>query len=311
MSGSAIWKQESERVKTEEGYLMTEDGLRLYYKRAGCGPATLIPNGLYLFDDFNQLADRRTLIFYDVRNRGLSDGVADRRKLELGILNDVHDLDAVRRHFDLCEIDLVGHSYMGLMIVLYALNYGRYVRRLIQIGAMQPVARTQYPSHLTGNDSTVADVLARLAQLQQNPGSVDPEQRCVNFWSVLRELYVVEPSDVGRIKWGRCDLPNERNFRKYWSEMILPSIQKLTFTPEELARVTHPVLTIHGERDRSSPYGGGRDWATRLPNARLVSIRNAAHAPWIESPGVVFGAIESFLAGAWPDNSCTVLSLDQ
>jgi hypothetical protein len=81
-SGPAIWKQEGEGVKTEEGYLMTEDGPRLYSKRTGCGPATFIPNGLYLFDDFNQLAVRRTLSFYDVRNRGLSDGVADRQKLE-------------------------------------------------------------------------------------------------------------------------------------------------------------------------------------------------------------------------------------
>ncbi len=35
-----------------------------------------------------------------------------------------------------------------------------------------------------------------------------------------------------------------------------------------------------------------------LPHARLVTIENAAHAPWIEAPDVVFGAIESFLDAA-------------
>ena len=33
MSGWAIWKQESERVKTEEGYLMTEDGFSLFFTK--------------------------------------------------------------------------------------------------------------------------------------------------------------------------------------------------------------------------------------------------------------------------------------
>ena len=49
-------------MKTEQGYVMTEDRLRLFYKKTGRGPAILIPNGLYLFDDFSHLADHRALI---------------------------------------------------------------------------------------------------------------------------------------------------------------------------------------------------------------------------------------------------------
>jgi len=297
-------------MKTEQGYVMTEDRLRLFYKKTGRGPAILIPNGLYLFDDFRHLADCQALIVYDVRNRGLSHGVADSKTLERGILNDVDDLDAVRCHFDLNEIDVLGHSYMALMIVLYALKYGRHVGRMIQIGPMQPLAGRQYPPHLTGSDRTLVEVMAKIAQLQKEQESSDPRQRCMDFWSVLRELYVVNASDIEKIKWDRCDLPNERNFWKYWSEIILPSIQRFTLTPEDLVGVTNPVLIIHGERDRSSPYGGGRDWAMTLPNARLVSIKNAAHAPWIEAPGIVFGAIASFLAGAWPDTAFKVHALD-
>jgi len=36
--------------------------------------------------------------------------------------------------------------------------------------------------------------------------------------------------------------------------------------------VTTPVLVVHGTKDRSGPYGGGRDWAAMLPNARLVTV---------------------------------------
>jgi hypothetical protein len=93
----------SEEMKTKQGYAMTEEGVRLFYKWTGRGPAIVIPNGLYLFDDSRYLADHRALIVYDVRNCGLSDRIADSNKLERGILNDVEDLDAVRRHFDLTK----------------------------------------------------------------------------------------------------------------------------------------------------------------------------------------------------------------
>jgi pimeloyl-ACP methyl ester carboxylesterase len=48
-----------------------------------------------------------------------------------------------------------------------------------------------------------------------------------------------------------------------------------------------------------------------LPNARLLTVTGAGHAPWIEAPDLVFRAIDVFLRGAWPaeaeqvaDGSC-------
>jgi len=284
-----------------EGYVTTEDGVRLFFQKIGSGAQTvIIPNGIYLFDDFKRFAGGRTLIFYDLRNRGRSDTVSDSAKLARGIHHDVDDLDAVRRHFGVTRIDAIGHSYMGLMVALYAMKYPAHVNRVVQIGPMQPNAAKQYPAHLTCADATLAEVLSKLAQLSKEPRSEDPIEACRKFWSVLRPIYVVNPADAAKIDWGRCDLPNELNFMRYWNESIFPSIQNLHLTAEELAKVKTPVLTVHGTRDRSSPYGGGRDWASMLPNARLLTVENAAHAPWIEAPDKVFGAIDTFLRGAWP-----------
>jgi pimeloyl-ACP methyl ester carboxylesterase len=70
-----------------------------------------------------------------------------------------------------------------------------------------------------------------------------------------------------------------------------------------------PVLIVHGTKDRSTPYGGGREWALTLPNARLLSVENTAHAPWIEAPDKVLDSIELFLNGNWPDQAETVAAL--
>ena len=37
-----------------------------------------------------------------------------------------------------------------------------------------------------------------------------------------------------------------------------------------------------------------------MSNARLVSVEDAGHMPWIESPEEVLGAMSTFLAGRWP-----------
>jgi pimeloyl-ACP methyl ester carboxylesterase len=270
----------------------------------------LIPNGIYLFDDFECLAGERTLIFYDTRNRGRSDHVRDGAQLARGIHHDVDDLDAVRRHFGVTRVDLIGHSYVGVTVVLYAMKYPARIGRLVQIGAMSPSQARQYSAHLTNVDGTLREALAALAELEKERQGLDPKEFCRRFWSVLRIIYVADPADAGKIKWSRCDLPNERNFMKCWLEYILPSIQKLDLTEEDMTGVKAPVLTIHGSKDRSAPYGGGREWALRLANARLLTVGQAAHVPWIEAPELTFGSIKTFLDGTWPEAAEKVTSLD-
>lgn len=284
--------------------IIAEDGTHLYFERLGGGPRTiLMPNGLYLLPDFRHLAEEATLIAYDVRNRGRSDTVRDPTKLARGIEQDADDLDAVRRMFGTERIDLIGHSYIGLMVALYAMRYAAHVRRIVLIGPVQPDAAKQYPPQLTGADAVFSQVMAEMARMSSNPPPGEPEEVCRKFWSVLSALCVVDPADAERLNWVRCDLPNERNFGNYWAKYLSPSIERLKLTDEDFSHASMPALVVHGVRDRNAPYGGARDWAALMPNARLVTVPNAAHAPWIEAPDLVFSSIRTFLGGEWPDAS--------
>lgn len=300
-----------------DGYIAAADGVRLFFQKSGSGSNTvIIPNAVHMFDSFQHLTDGRSLVFFDLRNRGRSDSVTDASKLSRGILpsrgilDDVDDMEAVRRHSGADQIDLIGHSYMGLAVILYAMTYPAHLRRVVQIGPMQPDSRTQYPKHLTGADATLAEFLRKLPELQASGSSGDPRQTAMRFWDLLRTLMVADPADAAKIRWTPFEYPNETNFMKHWTENLLPSIQRLDFSPQELAKVTMPVLVVHGTRDRQSPYGAGRDWALRLPNARLLTVQGAAHVPWIEVPDAVFGSIESFLLGDWPEASEKITRLD-
>jgi proline iminopeptidase len=294
----------------DQGYLTTDAGVRLFFRRVGTGPKTVfIPNGFHLLNDFEHLSDAYTLIFYDLRNRGWSDPVSDAAKLARGIHNDVDDLEAVRRYFEIGQIDLIGHSYLGLMVILYAMKYPESVNRVVQIGPMGPYTSKQYPANLTWADAALREMLLKLGELQKERSAYDPIEFCKKFWEILRVMYVSNPADADRINWGRCDLATERNFMMYWSENIFPSIQKLNY--DDISKAQVPVLTIHGEEDRSAAYGGGREWAMMLPNARLVSVEKAGHAPWVEAPELVFESIRTFLDGSWPEAAEKVTSLDR
>jgi pimeloyl-ACP methyl ester carboxylesterase len=85
---------------------------------------------------------------------------------------------------------------------------------------------------------------------------------------------------------------------RHFQSNIMPTLQSLNISAADYTRATMPVLTIHGTKDRNAAYGGGMDWARSLPNARLLTVDDAAHVPWIEAPELVFGSIKTFLDGA-------------
>jgi pimeloyl-ACP methyl ester carboxylesterase len=283
---------------TTDSYAVTDDGIRLFVRRIDGGPRTLVvPNGIPLLPELACLAATHTVVAFDPRNRGASDAVPDEARLTRGVHHEVDDIEAVRRHLGVETIDLLGHSYAGLLVVLYALQHPAQAGRLVQIGSVPPDGHRVYPRR-TDDDRVVNEVLAAMGRLHAAP-LVDPVEHCRRMWAALCPTYVVDPADAARLHgWARCQLPNERTARDHVLGRILPSVQRIALTADDLVRVSVPVLTIHGLRDRSAPPEGAQDWVRLLPNARLLSIPDAGHMPWIEAPSIVHRAVATFFAGA-------------
>jgi proline iminopeptidase len=287
-------------MNPSEGFVTAGDGVRLFCQKAGTGAqAVVVLNGFYLSGEFERLTEDHTMIFLDLRNRGRSDYLTDELQLSRGVHQDVDDIEVVRRYFALDRVALIGHSYAGAIVILYAMKYPAHVSRIVQLSAMQPSLSKPYPEHLRETDAVLEEFLRKAAALKQTRELLNPFDLCKEFWSLLRRLYVVDPANMHKINWDRCDLPAELNFMKYWMQYILPSLQTLQFKPKDLRCITAPVLTVHGRQDRSAPYGGALDWVSMLPNARLLTVEKAAHAPWLENPQTL-DSIATFLAGIWP-----------
>jgi pimeloyl-ACP methyl ester carboxylesterase len=197
---------------------------------------------------------------------------------------------------------------------MYAIDHPEHVARLVQIGPVPRKAGTQYPKRLTNGMGDVADVAEETNRWRemkaQGMAESSPREFCEADAKVLSYVLIGNPAHASRIR-SSCDLPNEwpLNTDKHF-EHLFASINAVDITSAGLAKITMPVLVIHGTKDRNAPYGSGREWAMSLPDARLVTVEGAAHISWADDPIGVFGAIREFLRGNWPLSAEKVTVLD-
>jgi len=294
-------------AKLEEGHVPTPDGVQLYYRKLAGGPVTLIvPLDHALYDQFTQFADVATIISYDPRNRGRSTRAADEQTWT--IEQDVRDLETVRAHFKAEKVIPVGYSYLGKVVAMYAAAHPQHVSRVIQLGPGANDFKAMPQSAPGGDTGVPAEDVKRVEELRAaGVAEKNPREFCEAFWKVFRYHMVGDPKHASRYDVSHCALENEwgvnfnRTFAKLW-----PTIQSAVLSPEELQKISMPVLVIHGTKDRNAPYESGCLWARALPNARLVSVEGAAHASWLDDPVTVFGAIRHFLRGEFPLGSVQV-----
>lgn len=110
--------------KIEEGWVTADDGTKLYYRKAGGGPVTLIvPHDSNLHEHFLQFANIATVITYEPR----------KRESAWTMQQDVRDLEAVRRELKVEKFVPVGFSDAGPMVARYAIDHPDHVTRVIQI----------------------------------------------------------------------------------------------------------------------------------------------------------------------------------
>jgi proline iminopeptidase len=302
-------------AQVEEGRLKTPDGVELFYQKIGTGKQVVIaPAALFLFDGLKPLAAKdRTLIFYDMRNRGRSEHLEDLSKVSIEA--DVADLEAVRAHFKADKFIPIGYSYLGLMVMLYAKDYPEHVSRIVQLGPVPLKFGTKYPQEFDHTrDRTVFDgEKYQETQRLQKEGydQSHPREFCEKQWEFFRVMLVADPPrNLDRLQ-SPCSMPNEwpANLNRHMERHFGGSVMKLDVPWSDItSKVTQPVLTIHGMKDRNAPYGASREWASKLKNARLITLENAAHNSWADEPDKVVRAINQFLKGKWPAEARKVLN---
>jgi proline iminopeptidase len=270
-------------------------GARLWSRRVGDGTATpLAVPGAVVDEDLETLASARPVIFYDSRNRGRSDPVTaiDR----LGFWAEVADAETVRSDLGLERASWLGWSYLAGVVIRHALAHPVRVDRLVLVAPIGPGSDVR--SEMVHD--APAGGLARLDQLRAaGVDRTDPERFCEAWHDVYDPMLVADPGCLAARRSRPCRHANE------WPARVTSALAHVFVDlgpydwRSELAALEVPTLVVHGGRDPSNEAAASA-WVSALPDARLLVIDDVCRLPWLEAPAAFFGAVEEFLAGAWP-----------
>ena len=292
-----------------EGYIVTPDKVRIFYKVVGSGPDTVVmvhggpANSLEsIRPDMEPLVKGRRLIYYDQRGNGRSDLIEDGKKL--GYEYHVADLDAVRKHFKLEKMSLFGNSWGGMLISLYAIAHPDRVERLVLDSPAPP---------MKGGMDDMNDEITRRMNALYKPKQLararslwnkwrtaeDPHALCREFYTMILTVYTYARKLDDKFKGDVCYGSKEAvRLQQVVNDHIWDSLGDYNVVPK-LAAVKAPVLVIHGVADvisqRASEF-----WASGYPNSRLLLIEKAGHVGQVEAPDIFFPAVETFLNGNFP-----------
>jgi len=236
--------------------------------------------------------EQRELLFYDQRGGGRSR--SDSRELEGHVTWETHvaDLERVVAELRPQPLTLVGYSWGGLLALLYAREAaaGRVQpapERMVLIDPA-PVARRwreQFEREFARRQQS-PDVL----RLREELAASGLRERDYDAYRQrLFELsvagYFAHPENARALTPFRV---TGRVQQSVWE-----SLDGFDLT-RELHAVRAPTLIVHGERD-PIPLASSEATAHALPHARLVTIPDSGHVPYVEATDAFLGAVRLFL----------------
>jgi proline iminopeptidase len=247
-----------------------------------------------LSGDLTPLEKDHRLVYYDQRGGGRSSLPPDTKLLTID--HHVDDLEALRRHLGIDKMVIIAHSFGPAIAAQYAIKYPEHIDRMIFLGPIPPRKGKFFEEFGAAmKERLTDDQRKRSAELQKKYDTADVVEACREFWAINTPPRLAKSQPASVVKSDFCTAPPEAI--RYGSEKTNPttfrSLGDWDWT-KDLKRVTAPVLIIHGEED-AIPMSMVAEWATALPNARLVKVPNAAHFAYAERPDVVFPLIEQFL----------------
>lgn len=295
-------------MQENEGYVPTNDRVRLHYQILGDGPVSVvIPSACTLLEDLRPLAEGRRLIFYDPRGRGQSDRDPDPEHIWTDY--EVRDLETVRRHFGLEQMVLLGWSYLGGIVALYAGQHPERVSRMVMMCPLSPRSPAPYddPEATQRKEQARIDPAAA-ADLREKMNSgqhiEEPERFCREFQRVILPRQMGRPEALARMKSDPCAYPNEwwHNKHEHHQIHIPPETRSNYDWRDRMSQVEASALIVHGLEDLI-PMESSREWVDVLPNAHLLAIEGVGHFPHLEAPEIFFRSVERFLDSEWPEEA--------
>jgi pimeloyl-ACP methyl ester carboxylesterase len=272
----------------------TPDGLTLSYERRGSGPLLVChpggPGGSAAeFRDFAGLDDTFELVLLSPRGSHGSDSADD-----YALASYVADLEALREHLGVEQIDLLGFSHGGIVAMAYAAAFGRRVERLVLVDTLAVWGEEAEAAMNHGVEKRESEPWFAAAAK-----AIEAEQ--AGEFSTVDELIanVQRQAPLYFHRWKGNEQIGRELFSDFAHSEPLHHFNTVEFPNldlrGELRRIEAPTLVVVGDDDMIAGPVCADAIVRELPGARLVTIPDSGHFVYVEQPEAFRAALTGFL----------------
>jgi proline iminopeptidase len=276
------------------GIFTTFDGLTLSYERRGRGPLLVChpggPGGSAAeFRDFAGLDETFELVLFSPRGSHGSDPADD-----YALASYVADLEALRRHLGVEQLDLLGFSHGGIVAMAYAAAHAGSVRRLLLVDTLA-----------VWGDEAEAAMNQAIDKRRGEPWFDDAskaieEEQAGEFSSVQELITNVQlQAPLYFHRWEGNEQAGRELFSDFAHSEPLHYFNTVEFPAldlrSELRKITALTLVVVGDDDMIAGPVCAEAIVREVPDAELVTIPNSGHFVYVEQPEAFRAALTGFL----------------
>lgn len=236
-------------------------------------------------DELFKYAD---LILFDPRGCGASDySAVDYCTMD----HYIDDIEAMRKHFNLEKIMLLGGSYGSMVSLGYTIKYQEKIEKLILIGGAPSfrfidIAKENLNKRGTKEQMRAADKLFS--------GGFKSAEEFDEFYKIMAPLYVYNFNPQEVVPTTKSKIPYNIDVANLGFANFLA---KFNYEPS-LQNIFCDTLIIFGKNDWINDPSLGELMAEKIPNCKLALLDECGHFVWRDQKNNFFSALQDFFVGS-------------
>jgi proline iminopeptidase len=296
----------------ESNYTYTSDSVRIYYETQGEGvPIIMIAGGPggspSFFKESHKLwLTYGRLVYVHNRGRGRSQKL-DSIPGAYTLTADALDIESVRKALGEEKVIVYGHSYGGMVALLYAATYPQNCLAVITTGTLAG-AKSWQEHNIDGLKYFLRrhypEEWEKIVKIHEN-GNLTSGSAYDSVWPKATEMYYYIPDNDALMQEYRRKTSDSQelgfNYQVYlcmvgddpeWT--VDGTLKGIELVPL-LGAIDFQALIMGGRFDRICPVTVQKEIADRIKNSRLVIFDKSGHRPFIEEPLEFFQVTGEFL----------------
>lgn len=255
-------------------------------KRQGVPPFFVISGGpgsdhryMRVGDSFSQLARHRQVVMFDQRGTSRSGAVTGTPRLAQW----ADDVEAVRSALGAEKMDMLGHSFGGIVAMAYAERFADHVNSIVFANSTA--------SSIAGTGNILREVFPdRIDAWQNTRATLSPRFKASDI-DVFTSMEFVDHDRLDEFLAAIADY----TYNIEVNNALREDMANLDYGPV-VSNFEFPVLILHGRYDPVITPETAWKLHRQIPGSQITILPATGHLPFVERPQAFVARIERFLA---------------